>query len=717
MKKLIYMMIGLCLFLVLATGQEISEVRVQPAITGDHLVSDFEDLTLDPESYWNGEDGSGSFISGKVRFHNDYNAEWRSWSGWAYSNFSDSTTPGLLNQYSAVTGEGYLADSGSSAGGNYGVSYAIWPSVVDFKDGKAHKVAGLRVTNSTYAALSMKYGDDYAKKFGGADGSDPDYFKLLIWGRSDGNNTDSIEFYLADFRFDDHEKDYIIKTWDWVDLSSLGKVDSLLFVLTSSDMSDWGMNTPGFFCLDDIHVIRDDITGGAEAQYISEVFVYVPAPGQFTNTTPWGSPVAAASLLGGVNGSMCLGAFGGFVVFGFGRPVDNHPDNPFGVDFTIFGNPQNSWSEPGAVWVMRDDNNNGLPDDTWYELAGSDYYFSSTVKDYEVTYLNPGDTIALDVPWMDNTGNNGFISANSIHTQSYYPERDSFPAIPNDQYTLTGTRIDASVQTNAPPLLVSAKRAFGYADNQIRGNTSLNLPDNPYTPEVENSGGDACDIEWAVDSTGAYVELDRIHFVKVQNAVLEKGGWLGELSTEVTGAVDVIPDRAVTGELEMIVIRDLPVEITNTTYPLEAFVFQKGRVQPGRAIQWTSNMPEATVDEQHVLRLTGSGSLVLTASLIDRPEITTTISTSIFLDETRLETRSTIPSEIQLFPNPAHDFTNMKGVKDLPVSLYDVTGKCWFSMVSNEDSFEIDLTELPVGLYMIRIDHGNQVSWHKLLKE
>ena len=455
----------------------------------------------------------------------------------------------------------------------------------------------------------------------------------------------------------------------------------------------------------------------AEAQYISEVFEYIPAPGQFTNTTPWGSPVAAASLVGGVNGSMCLGAFGGYVVFGFEQPVDNHPDNPFGVDFTLFGNPQISWSEPGAVWVMKDDNNNGLPDDTWYELAGSDYYFSSTVKNYEVTYTNPGDTMALDVPWMDNTGNSGVIPANSIHTQSYYPELDSFPFIPKDQYTLIGTRIEASIHTNTPPLLTSVKRDFGYADNQLRGNTSLNLPDNPYTPEVENSGGDACDIEWAVDSTGAYVELDRIHFVKVQNAILAKGGWLGELSTEVTGAVDVIPNGAVTGELEMIVIRDLPVEIRTTTYPLEAFVFQRGRIQSNRAIQWTSNMTEATVDEHHVLNVTGSGNLVLTASLVERPEINTTISTTIILDDTWLEAGWTNPSEIQLFPNPAHNYTHMKGVKDLLVSLYDVTGKCYFSIVSNEESCEIDLTELPVGLYMVRIDHGHQVSWLKLLKE
>ena len=265
MKKLIYIFTGLCMFLVLATGQEIYEVGVQPAIVGDHLVSDFEDLTINPDSYWNGADESGVFITGNTRFYNDYNPEWFSWSGWAYSNTSDNQTPGISNQYSSITGAGNHMESGFSEGGCYGISYAPWPSIMDFEDSQARSVAGLFVTNSTYTALSMEHGDEFAKKFGGADGGDPDYYKLIIWGRANGAATDSIEFYLADFRFDDHEKDYIIKTWQWVELSSLGKVDSLLFVLTSSDMGDWGMNTPGYFCLDDLHVIPNEVPVVANA--------------------------------------------------------------------------------------------------------------------------------------------------------------------------------------------------------------------------------------------------------------------------------------------------------------------------------------------------------------------------------------------------------------------------------------------------------------------
>ena len=80
---------------------------------------------------------------------------------------------------------------------------------------------------------------------------------------------------------------------------------------------------------------------------------------------------------------MSLGGFGGYVVVGFDQPVVNDPRNPYGVDFTISGNAfeaaaKGYWSEPGAVMVMRDDNGNGLPDDTWYELAGSNYWFMNS---------------------------------------------------------------------------------------------------------------------------------------------------------------------------------------------------------------------------------------------------------------------------------------------------------------------------------------------------
>ena len=234
-------------------------IGVRKRVYGDVIVSDFENLDLEPESYWNGSDGSGGFNSGLAGFTNLYNPDFQSWEGWAYSNISDNTTPGYGNQYCAITGSG--VDTATSGGPNYGLSFQFFsPSVISFTSGEEYFVNGFFITNSTYATLSMEQGDDYSKKFGGVDGNDPDWFKLSYWGMADGECADSNEFYLADFRFEDNTKDYIIKTWQWVPMSCLGRVDSIFFSLSSSDVGDWGMNTPAYFCMDNFSVFPNPST-------------------------------------------------------------------------------------------------------------------------------------------------------------------------------------------------------------------------------------------------------------------------------------------------------------------------------------------------------------------------------------------------------------------------------------------------------------------------
>lgn len=235
-------------------------VGVYPQIVGDYEVSDFENLSLEPNSFWNGSDLSGLFSSGILNFPNFYNPSWASWSGWAYSNMADDSTAGYLNQYSSITARGFDVDA--SQGSNYAVGFVPidfvtaenTPIPVYFNQGESHQVKGLYVTNSTYTALTLKYGDDFTKKFGGITGNDPDYFKLLVHGYLNGTATGPVEFFLADYRFEDNSKDYIIKTWQWVDLNSLGMIDSLTFNLSSSDVGVYGMNTPGYFCADHIYV-------------------------------------------------------------------------------------------------------------------------------------------------------------------------------------------------------------------------------------------------------------------------------------------------------------------------------------------------------------------------------------------------------------------------------------------------------------------------------
>ena len=206
-------------------------------------VSTFESLSLEASSFWDGADLAGSFTDGNATFNNVLSyGYWTS--GFAYSNMKDSTSAGWANQYSARTGVGC----------NNSVNYALGQSGAQIKlngMSKGKVVNGFYVTNTTYAALSMKDGDEIAKKFGGVSGNDADYFMLTVKGWFNGDLlNDSVNFYLADYRFENNSQDYILKSWEWVDLTSLGNIDSLKFVLSSSDNSEEFMNTPGYFAID-----------------------------------------------------------------------------------------------------------------------------------------------------------------------------------------------------------------------------------------------------------------------------------------------------------------------------------------------------------------------------------------------------------------------------------------------------------------------------------
>lgn len=221
------------------------------------VVSDFENLALAPNSYWAGATdpsvplyapNPGGFNSGLATFSNQM-TDWdgfTSWSGWAYSNMTDSVTPGYENQYSVYTGQ-------AQGGNNFGLAYVTGDAArIDFSG--MVRADGFYLTNTTYAVLSMLNGDSFAKKFGGTNGNDVDWLKLTVTGLNGGAASGSIDFYLADYRFGDNSLDYIVDTWEWLDLSPLGEIDAMQFAMSSSDSGLFGMNTPGYFAMDNLTV-------------------------------------------------------------------------------------------------------------------------------------------------------------------------------------------------------------------------------------------------------------------------------------------------------------------------------------------------------------------------------------------------------------------------------------------------------------------------------
>lgn len=250
---------------------------------------DFEDLTLAPNSYYNGNPGSpvdgkvyyNTFTSNGVTFQNSFVQNdygifgiYQTWGGWSYSNRGTQAIAGPNDDFSryqyssyaggGLEGPGSIFALGTAPSRADGDTTAV-SSSIDLPDlALGADTMGIHVTNTMYAALSMLRGDQFAKKFGGASGNDADYLSLTVLGFSALGATGSVvgstdPFYLADYRFANNSLDYIVNTWASLDLTPLLKAGarSIGFRIDSSDRSQFGgpgspiyLNTPTVFAMD-----------------------------------------------------------------------------------------------------------------------------------------------------------------------------------------------------------------------------------------------------------------------------------------------------------------------------------------------------------------------------------------------------------------------------------------------------------------------------------
>ena len=205
-----------------------------------------------------------------------------------------------MNQYASVTGGGH---DGSD---NYAVCFAFAPQTLHLTgDAAGEEVSGFYITNGTYPYLVMKNGNSAGKIFGGATGDDEDYLFITIRAYLNGTlSTDSVDFYLADFRFADNSQDYILDEWTWLDLSSLGRADSLSFQFSSSDVGNYGINTPTYFCMDNITVAGQAVSTYSPA--LSAALSLYPNPASETLWMDWQENNAAQVLLYNLSGQLLL---------------------------------------------------------------------------------------------------------------------------------------------------------------------------------------------------------------------------------------------------------------------------------------------------------------------------------------------------------------------------------------------------------------------------
>jgi hypothetical protein len=213
--------------------------KVKESLDNSISVVDFEDLSVGPKGFVDSMGITNQFDSKNFIFQSIYDKQYSYFSkGFAITIKTDTIIPGINNKYSVFSG---IVSSSNKTFiiGTDGAKITC-PT-------KKPALTSIDITNTTYAALSMRNGDQFAKKF-----TKGDFFKLMIHGYSLGKVKDSVEYYLADFRSDNVSTHYIQKTWKTIDISKLSNVDSLIFKLSSSDNGQYGMNTPAFFALDNL---------------------------------------------------------------------------------------------------------------------------------------------------------------------------------------------------------------------------------------------------------------------------------------------------------------------------------------------------------------------------------------------------------------------------------------------------------------------------------
>lgn len=271
-------------------------------------------------------------------------------------------------------------------------------------------------------------------------------------------------------------------------------------------------------------------------ELVDTVFTYMPAPGHQVN----GYTVVGDFIHDGATmkeacseamshfrneWSVSLGGQGGYIVAGF---RDNVPNTNGNYEIAIKGNPYSYQSEPGIVWVSMDENGDGLPNDTWYELAGSEYGTENETLNYAITYYKP-TTAQSEIRWTDNLGGEGIIPyMASWNTHATYWQ-DWVPTETDEQgrecHTYYGSRLK-DTHTYEDGYSMIPPFQWGYADNNgddYFRNKEVDYPSVLGYFKISN----------AVTADGKPANLPYINFIKVQTG---QTGWtpnLGEISTEV----------------------------------------------------------------------------------------------------------------------------------------------------------------------------------------
>lgn len=187
--------------------------------------------------------------------HSKLNNAWGSWAYWlggaAVSNYhcdiangGPNTQLSLPTETPAHSGDNFIVTYGYSDGSQFATDSR---PVFDFQDGVARQVKGLWITNNSYFLHSLTQGDGFNQS-----ATDDTFIDVTF----EGFDAAGISQGMVKYRIQDGKK--ALTDWAYVDLSSLGKINTLKINYEFSKDQDngYGFAAPAYLVIDDIEIYK-----------------------------------------------------------------------------------------------------------------------------------------------------------------------------------------------------------------------------------------------------------------------------------------------------------------------------------------------------------------------------------------------------------------------------------------------------------------------------
>lgn len=201
------------------------------------------------------DEGVYEWTDEATSLHSKLNNAYGSWAYWsggaAVSNYhcdiangGPNTQLSLPTETPAHSGDNFIVTYGYSDGSQFATDSR---PVFDFQDGVARQVKGLWITNNSYFLHSLTQGDSFNQS-----ATDDTFIDVTF----EGFDAAGISQGMVKYRIQDGKK--ALTDWAYVDLSSLGKINTLKINYEFSKDQDngYGFAAPAYLVIDDIEIYK-----------------------------------------------------------------------------------------------------------------------------------------------------------------------------------------------------------------------------------------------------------------------------------------------------------------------------------------------------------------------------------------------------------------------------------------------------------------------------